>query len=414
MYRRASGILKPTARGIEMQKTEGLSEKNISASTGYFEPSRGGKKNSEKKLESVTTPLNLEQRALKAKKSVIEPALKSIASGETKTDKSGDREDDAGKQKKENGLVVAQTGEEHVLETKKSVIEPALKSIVSGETKTDKSSDKEGDAEKQKKENSPTTFRRMSGTYQSTSQYTENMHPLKVISRAKKSVLLNSFITIKRKSDLGSEQNHSIDTLSYDSKRALNGRIYETFVSGEIPLSEQDSRESIMYGIPRRSKDVEIYPLSRKKGVQRLEPQTAISKMPENQVNSVKIFHKPFKSSTEVVMPLYTEPKIFNADASVPLIMKKSMAPVSADNTEKEAREATGKLNSSIRSMLSASHSHQFIQYEKKKEELSLVIKKIDIQIVDNKPSHPERIERMNQTETNILSRSYLWRFNIA
>lgn len=47
-------------------------------------------------------------------------------------------------------------------------------------------------------------------------------------------------------------------------------------------------------------------------------------------------------------------------------------------------------------------------------KEPSLIIKKIDIQIVDNRRPNPARTKKIDHAENDVLSRNYLWRFNIS
>lgn len=47
-------------------------------------------------------------------------------------------------------------------------------------------------------------------------------------------------------------------------------------------------------------------------------------------------------------------------------------------------------------------------------KEPSLIIKKIDIQIVDNRQPNKARIKKIDPIESDVLNKNYLWRFNIS
>lgn len=119
----------------------------------------------------------------------------------------------------------------------------------------------------------------------------------------------------------------------------------------------------------------------------RLEPQNHPAALPYKQ------------SENDMAVTSHTKTNWRHTSGKLPPADIIKIVPVNKGNTEKETRKIEGKTSS---------------HHEKKKDEPSLVIKKIDIQIVDNRRTHSVQIKKIDHNESDVLSRSYLWRFNIS
>ena len=86
---------------------------------------------------------------------------------------------------------------------------------------------------------------------------------------------------------------------------------------------------------------------------------------------------------------------------------------------KKEAKKKVEIKNTSAKDLTSLSPTDTLIHktpgialHGKRNDEPSLVIKKIDIHIVNSRGAHSEKAKSVDESRTDILTRSYLWRFD--